>query len=197
MSTQNHFDKIIEQGLAKGMIPNSTKEAITWYRNAAKRVATVSPASLFTKGGVTGTSRTLSPEDLYAMTNNTMLPDHLYMFHYDPKMKATLPYYDTFPLVLPLNKARGGFLGLNLHYLPPHARGVLMDGILNRSGSSSSYGKYFAPCIKHYLFSHINSRFINIPEDEWDIAIFLPTARFQKTNQSEVWIDSMKKIRGY
>ena len=42
----------------------------------------------------------------------------LNMFFYDPKFKKTLPYYDTFPLVLPLEPYSDGFLGINLHYLP-------------------------------------------------------------------------------
>ena len=33
------------------------------------------------------------------------------MFVYSPKHRNTLPYYDTFPLVLPIGGAAGGFLG--------------------------------------------------------------------------------------
>ena len=40
----------------------------------------------------------------------------LNMFIYDPKTKNRLPYYDVFPLVLPLEPIKGGFLGLNFHY---------------------------------------------------------------------------------
>jgi hypothetical protein len=36
------------------------------------------------------------------------------MFFYDPKTKETLPYYDTFPLVVVVGPAEGGFYGLNL-----------------------------------------------------------------------------------
>ena len=39
------------------------------------------------------------------------------LFVYDPKYKKTLPFYDTFPLVLPLETIKGG-LCLNFHYLP-------------------------------------------------------------------------------
>ena len=42
----------------------------------------------------------------------------LHFFRYDPKLKAILPYYDTFPLVMPIQSAPGGFLGINFHYLP-------------------------------------------------------------------------------
>ena len=40
------------------------------------------------------------------------------MFFYDPKGRKTLPYYDTFPLVLPIESYPDGFLGINFHYLP-------------------------------------------------------------------------------
>ena len=41
----------------------------------------------------------------------------LYIFKYSPKHKDTLPYYDVFPLVLPLEFYEDGFLGINFHYL--------------------------------------------------------------------------------
>ena len=42
----------------------------------------------------------------------------LNMFFYNPKLKKELPYYDTFPLVLPIERYSDGFLGINFHYLP-------------------------------------------------------------------------------
>ena len=41
------------------------------------------------------------------------------MFFYDPKHKETLPYYDKVSFVNYIKTRKGGFLGLNLHYLPP------------------------------------------------------------------------------
>ena len=60
----------------------------------------------------------------------------LNLFFYDPKFKKTLQqqgYYDTFPLVLPLEPIKGGFMGMNFHYLPPAMRFTLLrrlDGYL-------------------------------------------------------------------
>ena len=51
----------------------------------------------------------------------------LNMFFYDPKTKARLPYYDVFPLVLPLESIKGGFMGLNFHYLPYILRFRLLE----------------------------------------------------------------------
>ena len=55
---------------------------------------------------------------------------NMYMFFYDPKYKETLPYYDGFPLIIMLGPAKGGFMGLNLHYLPPAVRARLLDIII-------------------------------------------------------------------
>ena len=49
------------------------------------------------------------------------------MFIYDPKTKQKLPFYDTFPLVLPFELIRGGFIGLNFHYLPYGLRFKLLE----------------------------------------------------------------------
>ena len=36
-----------------------------------------------------------------------------------------------FPLVIVIDKAEGGFLGLNLHYLPPILRAKFLDALLD------------------------------------------------------------------
>ena len=48
--------------------------------------------------------------------NNRPFYGRLNMFFYDPKYKKKLPYYDTFPLVLPIERYPDGFLGINFHY---------------------------------------------------------------------------------
>ena len=60
----------------------------------------------------------------------------LNMFIYDPKLKKTLPYYDTFPLVLPLEDYNDGFLGLNFHYLPIPLRMKLLDRVVDFSNNT-------------------------------------------------------------
>ena len=131
----------------------------------------------------------------------------MYMFFYDPKHKQTLPYYDSFPLVIVLKPAPGGFLGLNLHYLPPVLRAKFLDSLLDVTNNkrydettkfnltykkleSASKFKYFKPCIKHYLTEHVRSRFAMVQAPEWEIATFLPTADFQKATTRQVYKDS-------
>lgn len=133
------------------------------------------------------------------------------MFFYDPKHKETLPYYDSFPLVIVIGPAKGGFLGLNLHYLPPTLRAKFLDALLdiinnkaynettrftvtyNLLKRAAKY-KYFKPCVKHYLFEHVRSRFAVVAPPEWEIATFLPTADFQKATRSKVYADSRKML---
>lgn len=135
----------------------------------------------------------------------------MYMFSYSPKYKNSLPYYDRYPLVFPIERYSDGFLGMNLHYLPPMYRATLLNAlydtlnndkfdnstrlrvsysILNRS---SKFG-YFKPCVKRYLYTHLNSRFKEISSNEWNKAVLLPTQKFEKASDSRVYKDSLGKV---
>ena len=46
-------------------------------------------------------------------------------------MKTELPYYDRFPLCIPIQRAKGGFHGMNLHYLHPVIRAQFLDELLD------------------------------------------------------------------
>ena len=122
----------------------------------------------------------------------------LHFFRYDPKLKATLPYYDTFPLVMPIQSAKGGFLGINFHYLPIPLRMKLLE-TLDRRGFSGDYSKLknireVKPTIKHYLKRQFVSGFLELEEDDYAPAIFMPVAQFRKASASQVWRDSRRKI---
>jgi hypothetical protein len=117
------------------------------------------------------------------------------MFFYSPKHKDTLPKYDTFPLVFPINFYGDGFLGLNFHYLGAGGRLALLSAlkatatndkyddstklkisyeILNRSAQYSG----FQPCVKRYLYGYVASRYLYIEPRNWDYALNLPTESF-------------------
>ena len=122
----------------------------------------------------------------------------LHFFRYNPKLKATLPYYDTFPLVMPIQSAKGGFLGINFHYLPIPLRMKLLE-TLDRRGFSGNYSKLknireVKPTIKHYLKRQFVSGFLELEEDDYAPAIFMPVAQFKKASASQVWRDSRRKI---
>ena len=133
------------------------------------------------------------------------------MFIYDPKHKETLPYYDRFPLTIVAGPAKGGFMGLNLHYLPNVLRAKFLDGLMDitnnkkyddstkfaitlKTLTQASNLKYFKPCLKHYLTEHVRSRLALVPAPEWEIATFLPTARFEKKGKGLIYADSRRMI---
>ena len=117
----------------------------------------------------------------------------MYFFYYDPKLKKELPYYDKFPLVIPLERYKDGFLGLNLHYLPTKYRLIFMDklidyAVLNEQDdpkriritydilNASKRFPEFRPCIKRYLTSHIGSKILTVmPEAVSYTHLTLPT----------------------
>lgn len=121
----------------------------------------------------------------------------MYFFAYDPKMKKTLPMYDRFPLVFPIEPYNDGFLGLNLHYLNPGERAWLLNKLkdfrnnnkfntttrlklsYDLLASTKKMASVSRPCVKRYLFSHVRSKFIEMTPEEWDKAIGLPVAQFE------------------
>ena len=135
----------------------------------------------------------------------------MYFYFYDPKTKDTMRYYDRFPLVIPIEPYRDGFLGLNLHYIHPKYRMTLLDK-LSATASNDDYDektklrlnyKYLAnasrifeatPCIKRYLYGQIQSRFLEIPADEWDIAALLPMESFVGASTSKVYAESEEQF---
>ena len=132
----------------------------------------------------------------------------LNMFIYDPKLKKKLPYYDTFPLVLPLENYNDGFLGLNFHYLPIPLRIKLLDRVVDFSNNTKfdestvlnvNYNalkrvRLIKPTLKRYLAGKVKSRFRRVDADEFTVATLLPVQRFKKGSQSEVYKDSRKMI---
>jgi hypothetical protein len=196
------FDDLLLKGIRSGQVPARTQAARDWYRDQSKTISRsqIKETQLIREMG----------SDRY---ENRMRIGHMYMFIYDPKHKDTLPYYDRFPLIFPINRAKGGFLGMNFHYLPLNLRAKLMDALYDVASNDkfdettkirSSYGilsgaskyKEFKPTIKHYLTSNIRTRLVYINPTEWDIALFLPSERFEGASKTTVWADSRKIIRG-
>ena len=124
--------------------------------------------------------------------------NRLHFFRYDPKTKAKLPYYDMFPLVMPIDTAKGGFLGINFHYLPIPARMKLLEA-LDKRNFTGDYSKlknlkYIKPTIKHYLRSQFVSGFLDLEEEDYAPAIFMPVAQFRKAGESTVHRDSRRRF---
>lgn len=144
----------------------------------------------------------IKPEDIMKQKSAFVtkpMKGEIYCFVYDPKHKETLPYYDTFPLVLPLSATRESFLGLNFHYIKPKDRFFLLDAIkkngkgahrLNISWdivASFAGSKSAEPCLKRYLFSHMKTPLRKIRSEDIPTALLLPVERFVKESKQSVW----------
>jgi hypothetical protein len=192
----NIFQTLELEAFRAGINPR-TAESREWFRRKAQSIRRVNRSDLMREEPV--------------QLNNKQILGSMQMFFYQPKHRETLPYYDSFPLVVVIGPADKGFLGLNLHYLPPILRAKLLDGLLDTTNNKSyndstrfqvTYGmlqraskmKYFKPCIKHYLNDQVRSRFAAVPAPEWEIAAFLPTADFQKASKNKVYSDSRRMI---
>lgn len=185
------FDQLEGEAFRKGIQARS-KEANTWFQKKAKAL------------GPIGASKMLKDDRL---EKSEATSGDMVMYVYDPKTKATLPYYDTFPLTIVVGPAKDGFYGINLHYLPPKVRAIFLDKLgditnnkkfnsttkfkitYNLLKATKNY-KYFKPCFKHYLTKHVNSSVMKVSAEEWNIAIFLQTAQFKKKAMGTVWADS-------
>ena len=193
------FDEVLAKGIRAGQLPARSSTAREWFRDKAKSLGKVSDRKILT-------------DDTDRLRNRTTI-GKMYFFVYDAKHKATLPYYDKFPLIFPVDRVQGGFTGLNFHYLPLQLRAQLMDALYditnnNRYDESTklklSYSvlkgaekfKLFQPTFKRYLNSQVRSRFVLIEPSEWDIALFLNSEQFVGASKTKVWADSRKIIRG-
>jgi len=110
----NLFQTLELEAFRKGITPR-TKESRDWFRKKAQQMQRINRNQLM-------------QEDEIKLRNRFGV-GNMYMFFYDPKTKDTLPYYDAFPLVIPIEPAEGGFYGLNLHYLPPVLRAKFLDAL--------------------------------------------------------------------
>ena len=185
MAQSKYIQSVLDA--AKGR-PKST----AWYREKIKEFGQPGAMDLIRDG-----KRNSKP--FYGKLN---------MFFYDPKHKKTLPYYDTFPLVLPLERYPDGFLGINMHYLPIPLRIKLLDRLVDYSNNTKfdettrlvvDYNKLksirlIRPTIHRYLSGYTKSQFRRIDADEFTIATLLPVQRFKKASSTEVWKESRGMI---
>jgi len=135
------------------------------------------------------------------------------MFFYDAKNRETLPYWDSFPLVIIVGPAPKGFYGLNLHYLPIPLRAKFLDSLMDYTSDETydentrlniTYNmlrktaklKYFQPCFKHYLTRQVEDNLAFVASPEWEIATFLPMAQWQGSGQSAAYKNTREVISG-
>lgn len=136
----------------------------------------------------------------------------MYMFFYDAKTQDKLPYWDRFPLVIPLEIYPDGFLGINLHYIAPRYRVILLsnlyDLLMNEDSPNERLRKlrvsydllikqskyrFMKPCLKRYLKTHVDSRVHEVPLEHWDMVSMLPSTLFT-VNANTVYANSRKEF---
>lgn len=206
MAKKRLLDRLKDGIAAEGLIPR-TRAARNWLREKIKQVRMPGAAKY---AFVNLSNKSLSVTQF--ATKITAGYVRMFFFFYDPKTKDKLPYYDIFPLVIPIASYPDGFLGLNLHYIHPNHRVLLLDKLETvltdtrydeRTKFAISYKIikhtsklfYATPCIKRYLYSHVRSNFLELGADEWEISVLLPFEDFQKAGKRKVWSDSIKKYK--
>ena len=194
----NLFQKLELEAFRAGINPR-TQESRDWFRKRIQRLTRVNRDAL------------MREDEINRRASHSY--GSMFMYFYDPKHKDKLPFYDRFPLTIPVEPASGGFRGINLHYLPPVLRAKFLDALLdatnNKKYDESTRFKltyellkgarkmrYFQPCFKHYLLAHVKSRFAEVPAPEWEIAAFLPTAQWEKASAGKVYQNSRMKVNG-
>mgnify|MGYP000216928524 CR=1 FL=1 len=192
---ESYLDKL-KDAIKTNQVTAKAKAAGDWFRSIVNR----------TKGAFSSET----PQKI--LTRSEQLESKsvlgkMYFYSYDPKHKDKLPWYDTFPLVFPIERYNDGFLGLNFHYLAPKDRAILMDQLKIYANNKKydettklklTYNmlkgftkiKRAKPTIHRYLTSKIKSKFVLVNADEWEVALFLPVERFRKASKKEVWAHS-------
>lgn len=137
----------------------------------------------------------------------------MYMYMYDPKGRDKLKYYDYFPITICLKRYASGFMGINLHYLSPKYRALLMDGLYEyyKEIEGNSYFqiryptvksvsrlRWAKPCIKQYQYGYLDSRIVEVLPEHMDMAVMLPSQRFRSkgstTNANDIYRKSLRKV---
>lgn len=177
----NIFDDYAD---SKITLDQAFNKSASWYTNKIREFSKITPRQMM---GDT------------SMYTTKPRKGEIYSFFYDPKLKDSLPFYDTFPLVLPLSSDKTSFLGLNFHYISPKDRMALLKLLQKRgrganklvitwdtivSFAASNYANY---CIKRYLFSHMKSPLRRIETEDIPTALLIPVERFVKKRKQDVW----------
>jgi hypothetical protein len=159
------FEKITE-------LTGGQKQSFNWYRNAVKKSAMdykKDPSKIIRDERIDNRGKEEETDEnilrAYAVSG------HLYMFEYKAKTKW-LPYYDTFPLVYVMKASPDEFWGVNLHYMAPKKRIMVIKKLME--------GRIDVPkrCFHKYLTSQVDGMMLDLAAAEWDTAILLPIENF-------------------
>ena len=142
----------------------------------------------------------------------------MYFFRYNPH-KSYDHTYDSFPLIFMLYEDPDNFSGINFHYLSPKLRAILLGHMLSFltdqdfSNRTKLFARKFRQMIQHnkrfrhakviyrqYKPEHIQSKIIQVHPLDWELAIMVPTERFQtpaggRVASKKIWRETALKSR--
>ena len=176
------FDELREEAHGREL-------SIRWYRQKVQELLPKPQVRRMIREGFKTQKVTVRPN--FGMMN---------LFYYRPKGAEKLPYYDVFPLVIPLGRRlNDGFVGINFHYLSVPQRWLLLERLsmfqvpseLDAFDTEEGGGDVMAlfwskirrkrgvkPIVRRYLTKNIQSRFLKIELSEMLIALAIPMERF-------------------
>lgn len=205
------FQELLGRSLEMKLQAEATQTAIEWMREAAKNVG---------KRGSQYRGEILSEAEF--IPKNRVEIGKPIVFQYEATTGEKLRYWDAFPVVIPIEYKERGFLGLNVHYLDPRIRAMILDIIyefrspkkvniedakdMKKFYKSAKLGinydslkalgllKYVRPMIHRYVGEGLKSRILEIPVRGWTAVMFLPVEDFRKATRERVWRESAAKI---
>ena len=176
------FDQLREEAHGRDL-------SIRWYRQKVQELLPKPQVRRMIREGFKTQKVTVRPN--FGMMN---------LFYYRPKGAEKLPYYDVFPLVIPMGRRlNDGFVGLNFHYLSVPQRWLLLERLsmfqmpseLDSFDTEEGAGDVMAlfwskirrkrgvkPIVRRYLTKNIQSYFLKIELSEMLIALAIPMERF-------------------
>ena len=176
------FDELREEAHGREL-------SIRWYRQKVQELLPKPQVRRMIREGYKTQKVTVRPN--FGMMN---------LFYYRPKGAEKLPYYDVFPLVIPIGRRlNDGFVGINFHYLSVPQRWLLLERLsmfqvpseLDAFDTEEGGGDVMAlfwskirrkrgvkPIVRRYLTKYIQSRFLKIELSEMLIALAIPMERF-------------------
>jgi len=141
-----------------------------------------------------------------------LINGQMVFFKYKPTILKNT-YYDRFPLVLITNVYRGGFDGVNVHFIDEKFRMFLFDAIMReiptiktseewKTRLMINYNillakkklRYFKPCYRRYRWKGTERRPVVVPFNLWEDMVASNTSRFVNAKQTTVYLKSRRKI---
>ena len=159
---------------------------------------------------------TMLSEQDQLLIPNRLMPGLLVFFKYKPISESFIAkdtYYDSYPLVMITDVYKGGFEGINLHFLSPQYRNALFDTIMrglptikaneewktrlkidyDRLDSRRIF-KYYRPCYRKYLWKGMKKRPVIVPFHLWEDMVNGNTQKFVGARPVTVYRDSRNAV---